>query len=144
VQLSADALVLDHYCHLVHDSTLGVALPQPPDRLADQVLGVSSGWLVAGLSQMSGPALAEAIMRAAGLRPLVPYPGSAAPWLCEPEPRGLEITPLFANVKRRGTACRKCAADKRGAVGKSEGSRSGSRDDCRRRVKNDPLASSED
>ena len=62
------------------------------------------------------PEEAAAVMRAAGLEPLVPYPGTQVPWPAIHQPCGREIAPLFGNVKRRGTACRKCAGDKRGAA----------------------------
>lgn len=59
-------------------------------------------------------AAAEGIMRAAGCIPLVPYPGASVPWPCIHEPCGQEIAPLFTNVRKRGRACRRCAAAARG------------------------------
>lgn len=59
---------------------------------------------------------AERIMRAAGCIPLVPYPGSSVPWQCMHGPCGEEIAPLFSNVQKRGTACRKCGAVARGVT----------------------------
>ncbi len=62
------------------------------------------------------PAEAALIMRAAGCVPLVPYPGSGVPWPCTHEPYGEQIAPLFSNARKRGTACRRCAGEKRDAT----------------------------
>ncbi|WIB34425.1 hypothetical protein [Curtobacterium sp. MCSS17_005] len=61
--------------------------------------------------------LAEAakVLRDAGCTPLEPYPGNATPWRCVHEPCGREIAPTYANIRRRGSACKHCAADARGA-----------------------------
>jgi hypothetical protein len=47
-------------------------------------------------------------MAAAGLDPLVPYPGSDKPWLCLCRGCGREVTPRLTSV-RRGRRCRFCA-----------------------------------
>ena len=61
------------------------------------------------------PEDAVRIMREAGCTPLVPYPGSAVPWPSVHEPCGRAIAPNYANVRKRGRACKHCAADARGA-----------------------------
>lgn len=61
------------------------------------------------------PGEAAQIMRDAGLTPLVPYPGSGVPWPCIHDRCGREIAPNYANVRKRGRACKQCAADDRGA-----------------------------
>lgn len=68
------------------------------------------------MSRKVDPAEAALIMCAAGCLPLVPYPGSGVPWPCTHEPCGEQIAPLYSNVKKRGTACRRCAGEKRGAT----------------------------
>lgn len=90
------------------------------DALSDRAVSLSE---VFGLERWGGvvvgrqvdPAAAERVMRAAGCVPLVPFPGSGVPWLCIHEPCGNEITPLYANVRRRGRACRACGSAARGA-----------------------------
>lgn len=67
VHLCADALVFDHYCHLVHDMTLGRALPPIPPKLIEPALAVSTGWLVAGIPEMSGAPLNAALTSPVGL-----------------------------------------------------------------------------
>lgn len=47
---------------------------------------------------------AAAVMRAAGYEPLVPYPGSGAPWLCRCITCDQERSPWYASV-RRGARC---------------------------------------
>lgn len=61
------------------------------------------------------PEDAVRIMREAACTPLVPYPGSAVPWPSVHEPCGRAIAPNYANVRKRGRACKHCAADARGA-----------------------------
>jgi predicted metalloenzyme YecM len=46
------------------------------------------------------PEDAVRIMREADCTPLVPYPGSAAPWPSIHEPCGREISPNYANVRK--------------------------------------------
>lgn len=57
---------------------------------------------------------AAAEMRAAGFEPLVPYPGTKAPWLCLHTRCGIEVTPNLNAVRRNGTACRRCSTLARG------------------------------
>ena len=68
VHLSAEALAFDHYCHLVHDVTLGAALPPIPVKLVEPALVASTRWLVAGIPQMSGARLADTLVTPVGLR----------------------------------------------------------------------------
>lgn len=54
-------------------------------------------------------------MRAAGLQPVVPYPGSEAPWRCTCLGCGQEVTPRYGSVKRGQGGCRACSAARAGA-----------------------------
>ena len=49
------------------------------------------------------------VMRAAGLEPLEPYPGSATPWRCRCTTCDRETTPTYSNVNGGSTGCRFCA-----------------------------------
>lgn len=51
---------------------------------------------------------AEAIMRSAGIHPLVSYPGASSPWRCRCGTCGRTISPTLGTV-RRGGRCRFCA-----------------------------------
>ena len=55
------------------------------------------------------PDAAEAVMRAARLEPLVPYPGARERWLCRCLKCGVEVTPRYDNVRRTGGGCWPCA-----------------------------------
>ncbi|WP_157495483.1 hypothetical protein [Kutzneria sp. 744] len=59
------------------------------------------------------PEAATAVLRAAGLQPLVDYPGANAQWLCRCEKCGKEVSPSYNSV-RDGHGCRYCAALQRG------------------------------
>jgi hypothetical protein len=61
------------------------------------------------------PAAAELVMRAAGCIPLVPYPGSAAPWPCVHQSCGQTITPTYGNVRQGKGPCKPCSLRERGA-----------------------------
>lgn len=94
VHLCADALVFDHYCHLVHDTTLAGALPPVPPSLVEPAVAASMRWLVAGIPQMSGAPLAAALIGPVGLR--ISGPGGGA-WLLSPptsEAGPVECTPV--------------------------------------------------
>ncbi|MFI6689694.1 hypothetical protein [Streptomyces sp. NPDC050485] len=55
------------------------------------------------------PQMAKAIMLAAGVTPLVPYPGrSSDPWKCQCDTCGAVVTPSYANVRKGQGACRHC------------------------------------
>lgn len=47
-------------------------------------------------------------MRAAGLEPLVPYPGAQPKWLCRCVECGTEVTPRYYNIKNGWGGCRIC------------------------------------
>ncbi|MFF7250520.1 GIY-YIG nuclease family protein [Embleya sp. NPDC008237] len=49
------------------------------------------------------------IMRAAGLEPLAPYPGSGLPWLCRHVACGREVTPRLSNVTKGQRGCIHCS-----------------------------------
>ncbi len=51
----------------------------------------------------------EDIMRAAGLEPLEPYPGIAAPWRCRHTVCGREVTPRLGNVTTGQGGCVYCS-----------------------------------
>lgn len=53
------------------------------------------------------PDAAAATMRAAGLEPLIPYPGARAKWLCRCTTCDREVSPQFADV-RAGHGCKWC------------------------------------
>lgn len=53
------------------------------------------------------PEKAELAMRAAFLKPLVVYPGRHAPWKCQCQKCGSEVSPTYGAVTR-GTGCRYC------------------------------------
>jgi recombinational DNA repair protein (RecF pathway) len=63
------------------------------------------------------PEEANAVMRAAGMEPLVPYPGSAKPWPCIHIQCGKEVTPLYSSIQRGRRGCRFCGG---GAVDHKE------------------------
>jgi recombinational DNA repair protein (RecF pathway) len=52
---------------------------------------------------------AEAVMRAAGVEPLVPYPGSGVTWRCRCDSCGREVKPVYGNVIQGHRACKWCA-----------------------------------
>ncbi|SCF73332.1 hypothetical protein GA0115254_114434 [Streptomyces sp. Ncost-T10-10d] len=52
---------------------------------------------------------AQETMRAAGLQPLEPYPGSQTPWRCRCTTCGLETSPTYSNVNSGSKGCRFCA-----------------------------------
>lgn len=55
------------------------------------------------------PKAAIKAMRAAGLQPLDPYPGSASPWRCRCRTCGKVVTPRYGNVRLRQRGCKFCA-----------------------------------
>jgi hypothetical protein len=58
----------------------------------------------------STPESATADMRAAGVEPLEPYPGTSKPWLCRCNTCGNEITPRLNGVRHGDGACRFCGS----------------------------------
>ncbi|WP_345710234.1 hypothetical protein [Kineococcus glutinatus] len=48
------------------------------------------------------------VMRAAGLEPCVPYPGSKTPWLCECRRCGQTVCPLYNSVQQGTGGCKHC------------------------------------
>lgn len=55
------------------------------------------------------PEEAAALMRAAGLEPLDPYPGAMSHWRCRHQACGREVKARYSNVKRGVGICRWCA-----------------------------------
>ena len=51
------------------------------------------------------------VMLAAGLTPLVEYPGNMKPWLCRHDACGREVTPRRANITRGEGGCKFCAGN---------------------------------
>ena len=49
------------------------------------------------------------VMRAAGLEPLEPYPGSLTKWRCRCLRCGIEVEPKWAQIQQGGGGCRTCA-----------------------------------
>lgn len=49
-------------------------------------------------------------MRAAGLEPLEPYPGSTRPWRCKCERCDREVTPRFGSIKQGQGGCKYCSS----------------------------------
>lgn len=68
------------------------------------------------MPRLVDPAEAHALFRAAELIPTVSFPGATKPWPAVHEPCGRVIAPTLTNVRRRGSACRDCAAERRGAA----------------------------
>lgn len=58
---------------------------------------------------------ATVAMRAAGLEPLVPYPGMASPWRCRCTTCGHEVTPRCSTIRKGWGGCRFCANAARNA-----------------------------
>jgi len=54
------------------------------------------------------PEEADGTMRAAGLDPLIPYPGTQAPWLCRCLRCGRTVSPRYGHI-RIGGGCRWCS-----------------------------------
>ena len=57
------------------------------------------------------PEVAEAQMRSAGLRPLVPFPGVVVPWLSECVTCGAHVTPQLHSIRRGRGGCTNCAGN---------------------------------
>jgi hypothetical protein len=55
------------------------------------------------------PEAAVHVMRAAGLEPLVEYPGSLTPWLCRCKNCDEEVRPRYANIQSGHGGCSNCA-----------------------------------
>ncbi len=92
-----------------------------PCKAADDPGGCSDGKLRAGYCQRhytrqwrtGSPYQApkeppESVMLAAGVTPLVPYPGNGEPWLCRCDTCNREVRPRRSNVYTRGVACALC------------------------------------
>ena len=59
------------------------------------------------------PADAARIMQAAGVEPLVGYPGARIPWHCRCKKCGLEVYPIYSSIANQGhSACVFCAGKK--------------------------------
>lgn len=67
------------------------------------------------MSRRVNPEAAAAVMRAAGLEPLAPYPGAQPQWLCECAGCGNEVTPRYANIKSGWGGCPACRRAKQSA-----------------------------
>ncbi|MDP5183741.1 hypothetical protein QOZ88_13960 [Blastococcus sp. BMG 814] len=63
---------------------------------------------VRGSKRRVDEAVAVAIMRAAGLVPLVPYPTSGEPWACRCDTCQSEVSPTYDNVRAGTGGCRPC------------------------------------
>lgn len=59
-------------------------------------------------------AAAVRVMRAAGLEPLGPYPGTTTPWDCRCERCGRTVSPTHDSVKQGGNGCVPCSYRLRG------------------------------
>jgi recombinational DNA repair protein (RecF pathway) len=59
--------------------------------------------------KMVKPEAAVHVMRAAGLEPLVEYPGALAPWLCRCKKCDEEVQPRYNNVQQGSGVCSNCA-----------------------------------
>lgn len=59
------------------------------------------------------PEEAAAVMRAAGLEPLTPYPGAATHWACRCLHCDETVRPTLSNVRRGQSGCRSCALTQR-------------------------------
>jgi hypothetical protein len=84
--------------------------PEPPVRTAQLwALGVAGG--VVG--RRIDPLVAVADMRAAGVEPVVPYPGSNVPWACRCLTCGELVTPRLDSVRGGQGGCRRCGQRRR-------------------------------
>lgn len=72
---------------------------------------VKSGHAACGYcaGKLVDPQDAIALMRSAGLEPLVDYPGAARPWMSCCLACGKEVSPRYANVAGGSAGCRYCA-----------------------------------
>lgn len=61
------------------------------------------------------PLVAVADMRAAGVEPVVPYPGSNVPWACRCLTCGALVTPRLDSVRGGQGGCRWCGQRQRRA-----------------------------
>jgi hypothetical protein len=81
-------------------------------RLAGVLSGKRCRWCAhaaGGKARRTDSAKAAAVMRVAGLEPLVEYPGARTPWPCRCILCGKESSPQFTNVLTKGSGCRYCA-----------------------------------
>ena len=96
VHLAAESLVFDHFCHLRHDLTMGPdALAPLSDDLCAEALHWAVRWLIAGLPQMSPPALADVITGPVALK--LTGPGGGA-WTIYPAPGGARRVAVATGV----------------------------------------------
>ncbi len=56
------------------------------------------------------PESAKKVMLAAGLTPLIEYPGSGKPWLCKCQKCNREVSPRYAGVNSGLSGCKFCAS----------------------------------
>jgi len=63
------------------------------------------------------------VMKAAGLSPLVPYPGSGKPWRCKCDRCGKAVAPRYNSVQQTGGGCRYCGAATRGKQRRNQDSK---------------------
>ena len=64
---------------------------------------------------------AAAIMRAADLEPIEPYPGSGRPWLCICMVCGTEVSPRLNGIRQGQGGCIDCGARRNGERQRGEG-----------------------
>lgn len=83
------------------------------------------------------PAKASAVMEAAGMQPLVPYPGSHERWLCRCVTCGRTSSPMYKMLVSRGSACKPCALERRGRAKRVDGAAA---IEVMRRARLEPLA----
>ena len=55
------------------------------------------------------PGAHEALMKASGLTPLVPYPGAIKPWLCRCDTCGREVSPWYLSIQQDQSGCKFCS-----------------------------------
>ncbi|WP_125519746.1 hypothetical protein [Streptomyces sp. WAC 06783] len=78
----------------------------PPAPAAPPVTAASAVPPVAAAPPAPGPAtVAERVMYAAGLTPLVPCPGAYEPWPCRCSRCGRESSPTYRQVRDEGVGC---------------------------------------
>jgi len=102
----ANAIVFDHYCHLRHD--IGAAIPRAAALPQDEsALAATLEWMLMGVPQMCGPALAEAPAQAVNLEFVG---GAAATYMLEPGPDGGPWT-VRPGVRADAPTCRSTVHD---------------------------------
>jgi hypothetical protein len=99
----------------------GAATPWPCEcmqcgrEVTPKLNNIDSGW--GGCGWCSGhrkdPGELVSVMRSVGLEPLTPYPGSHIPWRCRCSTCGREVSPTFAEARKKSApGCNYCTGSR--------------------------------